>query len=267
MAVAAALAGLVVLLGWWFQDRLIYLPSGRAGTPEEVALPGAAEVEVHTEDGLTLTAWFVRARRRFPSGAVLVLPGNAGNRSLRAPLAAALADEGFDVLLVDYRGYGGNPGRPSQDGLLADARAARAVLLDESRVEQVAYFGESLGAGVATALAVEEPPDALVLRSPFTSLEDIARVHYGWLPVGVLLRDRFEVEEQVGEYDGPVLVIAGARDSIVPPQQSRRVAEEAPQSQYVEIAGADHNDAALLAGADVVDAVVAFLRSEGFSDE
>jgi fermentation-respiration switch protein FrsA (DUF1100 family) len=103
---------------------------------------------------------------------VLVFNGNGGNRAHRAPLAAALSRSGLAVLLFDYRGYGGNPGAPTEPGLLADARAARAYLASRPGVDpgRLVYLGESLGAAVAVALAVEVPPLALVLRSPFTSL-------------------------------------------------------------------------------------------------
>jgi fermentation-respiration switch protein FrsA (DUF1100 family) len=130
---------------------------------------------------------------------------------------------------------------------------------DEVDADRIAYAGESIGAGVAAALAVERPPAALVLRSPFTSLVEVGKVHYPLLPVGLLLRDRFPVLEQVRRYEGPVLVIWGEADTIVPPQQSRAVAEAAPRSRRVVISGADHNDAALLNGEELIEAIVEFL--------
>ena len=122
------------------------------------------------------------------------------------------------MLLLDYRGYVGNPGSPSEDGLLADARAARAYLLSRADVDpaRLVYFGESLGAAVAVALAAEHPPAALILRSPFTSLADIAAVHYPFLPAGLMLRDRYESIERIGRVRAPLLVVAGQRDRIVP---------------------------------------------------
>jgi len=241
-----------------FQDRLIYLPMGGAGTPAEADLPQAQEVTLTTEDDLQLSAWFVPADGE-ATATVLFLPGNAGNRSLRAPLAAALAARDIDVLLLDYRGYGGNPGRPSADGLLADARAARRFLADRETGPLV-YFGESLGSGVAARLASEDPPDGLVLRSPFTTLADVGARHYPFLPVRLLLRDDVDVKAHVARYDGPVLVVAGDRDSIVPTEQSRAVAEAAG-AELLVVAGADHNDRALLDGDEMIDAVVRFARA------
>src|SRR5690606_27765101 len=117
--------------------------------------------------------------------------GNGGDRSMRVPLASALNRMGLSVLLFDYRGYGGNPGSPSEEGLAADARAAQAWLAAQPGVDQIVYFGESLGGAVAVRLAVERSPVALILRSPFTSLADVASVHYPWLPVRRLLLDRY----------------------------------------------------------------------------
>ena len=162
------------------------------------------------------------------------------------------------MLLFDYRGYGGNPGHPSEDGLALDARAAYRFLIEDEGVEhkRLIYFGESLGAAVVSELATEHPPGGLLLRSPFTSLADVGRVHYPFLPVGALLRDRYPVIDHVRHVDVPVTVLYGTRDSIVPPELSRAVAEAAPGHATVVTIDANHNDAALLDGTDLIAAVV-----------
>ena len=256
-----AAAVLILGLAWAFQRKLIYFPDGDV-PPAGRVLPMASEVTFRTEDGLELKGWFLPAAD--PAGAVLVFNGNAGNRSFRAPLAAALAESGFSVLLFDYRGYGGNPGRPTEVGLLADARGARAYLEDRGDVDpaRIVYFGESLGAAVALAAAVERPPAALVLRSPFTSMADVGKHHYPFLPVGLLLRDRYPSLERVGHLDCPLLVIAGGRDTIVPPSQSRALFEAAPSGfkRFLPLPGADHNDFELLAGPELINEVTHFFR-------
>jgi fermentation-respiration switch protein FrsA (DUF1100 family) len=262
VAVAAVIALLVVALAWAFQRRLIYL-AGPGPVPSAAAvLPGAEDVSFRTEDGLRLPGWFVPARGRGTGGAVLVLNGNAGDRSDRAPLAEELARSGLSVLLFDYRGYGGSPGHPSEAGLAMDARAARNYLAARPgvRPDSIAYFGESLGAAVAIGLALEHPPAALVLRSPFTTLVDVGRLHYPFLPVRWLLKDRFDSIGRVGAVRCPLLIVAGGADDIVPPEQSRRLYEAAREpKRYVEIAGASHNDWALLAGRPLLKATVAFI--------
>jgi pimeloyl-ACP methyl ester carboxylesterase len=174
----------------------------------------------------------------------------------RAGLARALSERGFTVLLMDYRGYGGNPGAPSEDGLARDADAAIAAL---TRLgfppERTIYLGESLGTGVAAALSVRHPPAGLVLRSPFTELSDAGAHHYPWLPVRLLLRDRFPVIEHVRNLDVPVTVIYGSEDSVVPARLSAQVADSAAVLvEEVVHEGADHNDAVMF-GPDVAAAV------------
>jgi len=197
-----------------------------------------------------------------PGPAVLVCNGNGGDRSMRAALAAALSRMGLAVLLFDYRGYGGNPGVPSEEGLAADARAALAYLAGRPEVDpdRVVYFGESLGAAVALRLATERPPAALVLRSPFASLAEVGRHHYPVLPVSLLLRDRYDSAALAGRLASPLLVVAGARDRIVPLAHTRRLFAAAPQpKRLVVLDRADHNDPDLLAGPRLVDELRSFL--------
>jgi len=255
--------GAIVALAWLFQRRLIYLPLVHHVPPAASVLPGAEEIRLSTADGLQLGAWFVRPDTGFARATILVLNGNAGNRSFRAPLAERLAAAGFAVLLMDYRGYGGNPGRPTEQGLIADARAARRYLISRLDVDPngLVYFGESLGAAVAVALAAEAPPAALILRSPFASLTELGRIHYPFLPVSLLLADRYPSIDRIRAVRSPLLVIAGDADRIVPPSQSRRLFDAAPMAdkRLLWVAGADHNDWELLAGDALIDGVVDFV--------
>ncbi|KQY47932.1 alpha/beta hydrolase [Cellulomonas sp. Root137] len=259
----AAVVAVVLLVGIGlvlaFQRSLVFVPDRSSPPAVDDALPGAREVSLRTTDGLTLTAWHLPAPEGCTS-TVLVMPGNGGHRGSRAPLAAALASAGFGVLLLEYRGYGGNPGSPSEAGLTRDARAARAYLLDAGVPEtSLIYLGESLGAAVAAGLAAEHPPAALVLRSPFTTLADAARAAYR-VPVGALLLDRFDVVAAVRRTTMPVAVVLGGADTTVPPGLSRSVADAAREARRevveVVVPAADHNDAPLVSGPDLVDAVV-----------
>jgi pimeloyl-ACP methyl ester carboxylesterase len=259
---ALVATGLVVVLLmtllWALQRHLVYVPGTDPVGPAGDVLPGARDVELRTADGLRLGAWFVPARGGDRGLTVLVAPGNAGDRSLRAPLARALSREGLSVLLLDYRGYAGNPGSPSEEGLALDVRAARSFLVDDEGIpaERLLYLGESLGAAVATELATEHPPAGLILRSPFVDLASVGSHHYPFLPVRTLLRDRYPLAASLAEVDAPVSVVLGTGDAVVPAEQSRRVAEAAPRlRQLVEIPGADHNDPALVSGRPLVTVV------------
>lgn len=261
LGVLVVLVVLFVAAVYLLQRHLIYLPAGDPFAPEAVGVPDAESLTFTTADDVDLDAWYIPADGE-AVGAVLVLPGNAGNRSYRAPLAAELRRVGLATLLVDYRGYGGNPGRPTQEGLLADARAAATALQRRSGLDddRLIYFGESLGAAVATGLAAERPPAALILRSPFPSLVAVGRRVYPWLPVSALLRDRYPSDEWIAEYGGPTLVVAGDADTLVPLPLSRQLADAAGEPVDVEVVrGAGHNDRALLDGEQMIAAIVAFL--------
>lgn len=260
--IAAVIAAFLVLI-WTVQRRLMYFPTGGVPTPDEIGLTDVEPVTFETTDGLDLSGWFVAASAPSPRVTVLVFNGNAGNRAHRVPLAAALHRHGLQVLLVDYRGYGGNPGAPTESGLAADSRAARAYLVGRPDVDaaRLVYFGESLGTAVAVDLAVEHPPAALVLRSPFTSMADVGQHHYPFLPVRLLLRDRFAAIDQIRRIRVPLLVIAGGHDRIVPIENSRRLydAAVAPKTLLV-LPDADHNDDELLAGDEMIRGIVRFLQ-------
>lgn len=259
VVVVVIVMGLAIGGGYMFQRSLIYQPMSGPVGPASGTLSGGQDVTLHTSDGLRLSAWF------FPAGgadahdpedpAVLVAPGNGGNRSLRAPLAEALTERGMSVLLLEYRGFGENEGNPTEDGLARDVRAAHDYLTGQAGVDQdrLLYFGESLGAGVVSELATQRAPAGMLLRSPFTDLADTASHHFPFLPVRTLLRERYPVTENVRALAGvPIRVVYGTQDSVVPAEQSREVAEVAGTEPTV-VDGADHNDLVLLEGEELVE--------------
>jgi uncharacterized protein len=255
--VVLLLGGTVVGMLWALQRQLIYFPDPTPVPPAGDVIADARDVTLHTADGLELGAWFVPATGQTDTRmAVLVAPGNGGNRAGRAGFAQELSRRGLAVLVMDYRGYGGNPGSPSEEGIAADADAAVEALQKLGYpLQRTVYFGESLGSGVVAALQVRHPPAGVVLRSPFTELADVGAHHYPWLPVRTLLRDRFPVLDHLAAGDVPITVIYGDRDSVVPTGLSARVADQAPSlAERVVISGADHNDPGMF-GPRVADAV------------
>ncbi len=262
LRIALVTSGVVVLLlsaAWGLQRRLVYFPSSTPVPSAASVIPGARDVLLTTSDGLELGAWYVPAGAADRGVTVLVAHGNAGDRAGRAPLARALAAKGFAVLMFDYRGYGGNPGSPSEAGFIRDAGAARDFLIDRigTRPDRLLYYGESIGAAVVTALATQHPPGAMLLRSPFTSLAAAGQVHYPYLPLRLLLRDTYPVAQQIEQVKAPVTVVYGDADTVIPSSQSKQVAASAPAlRRAVRVDGADHNDLALGAGPALIDAVV-----------
>jgi uncharacterized protein len=247
----------LVVLAAVFQRSLIYLPDATTPVPPT----GVEEVDLHTGDESALTAWFVPTEQPAAS-VILYLPGNAGNRAGRIPVARELNQRGHHVLLLDYRGYGGNPGRPSEEGLIADGLTAFDHLAgrDDIDPDAIVVLGESVGTGVAATTPPDRPAAGVVLRSPFPDLGEVGASAYPILPVRTLLRDRFATVERLEDRDLPVLVVAGGADRIVPTELSREVAESL-DARFVEIEGAGHNDAALFTGTTYLDAVDEHVRA------
>ncbi len=262
VAIVVVLAVVVVYGALWaLQRKMIYQPDTSQVPPASTVVDGAQDVTLRTDDGLELGAWLVPPDPSTDRGlAVLFAAGNAGNREGRAAIAQLLSDRGFTVLLMDYRGYGGNPGSPTEDGLASDARAAAAFLKQQGfSPQKTIYFGESLGSAVVARLQDESPPGGVVLRSPFTSMADVAADIVPWAPVRLLLRDQFPVTEYVASSDVPTTVIWATDDSLIDPTMSEQVADAAQQNGHLveamTLPGADHNDP-VTAGAQVADAVV-----------
>lgn len=250
VAASAALLGLL----WAFQRSLVYLPD----TASVQAPPEVREVDLATTDGLRLEAWIVEPDATSDrSTAVLYAPGNAGNRAGRLDTGRALAAEGFTVLLLDYRGYGGNPGRPTEDGLANDALAAADLLVAEGfEPARTVYVGESIGTGVVARLQADRPPAGMLLRSPFTDFGAVAAHHLPWVPTGLLLRDRFPLLDDLAGSQVPVSVVRGSKDEVVPTQQSADVARSVENLvEEVVIDGVGHNDPEMF-GEPVVAATV-----------
>ena len=262
LLIPIAVAVVLLLAFWTGQRRLMYFPFGEVPSIASLHLDDVQEVGFNAADGLHLSGWLFTVGAAGPARTVIVFNGNAGNRAYRVALATALRRIGLQVLLFDYRGYGGNPGSPTEQGLAIDARAAREFLVNERHIEpqSLIYFGESLGTGVAVTLATEHPPAALILRSPYTSMADVGQHHYPWLPVRLLLRDRYDSLARIPRVQTRLLIIAGERDSVVPAEFSQRLYDAASQPKtFVAIPGADHNDDELLDGKMVIDAIAKFV--------
>ncbi len=205
---------------------------------------------------------------------MIYFPGNAGHRGYRALELDVISRIGADVYLFDYRGYGDNPGSPSEEKLADDARSIWRTVTEKrgARPSQVCLLGESLGGGVATRLAAEvcaagTPPGGLILRSTFSSLVDVAAHHYWWLPVRALLIDRFPSTDRIATVTCPILVIHGTADTIVPFSNGQRLFEAAPEKSQQSIAktfaplrGAGHNDILYVARDEYRNAVQDFFE-------
>lgn len=227
------------------QRGLIYHPDRTR--PDRVA-NGAADmtvIETRTEDGIALSGWFVPPGEDQDAPIILIFHGNAGNIGIRTPLARPFIERGWGVLLAEYRGFGGNRGKPTENGLYADGQAWFKWLADKGYApDKIIVYGESLGSGVATEIAHLHPDiRALVLQSGFGALADIGRIHYPYLPVGPLLLDRYENAAKLPAMHVPVLILHGARDTLIPPAQGGKALYAAANEpkKLVLFDGAGHN--------------------------
>jgi fermentation-respiration switch protein FrsA (DUF1100 family) len=169
------------------------------------------------------------------------------------------------VLLFDYRGYGRSSGRPSEGGTYRDARAARSALLAQDGIDaaRLLYLGESLGAAVALDLALAARPRGLVLQSAFTSVRDMARVHYPFLP-RLVVPDAYPSLRTIGEVASPLLVLHGERDEIAPVRHAEALLEAAPGPKEIRLfPGVGHNDLVPLAGAAYAEAIASWWERIG----
>ncbi len=252
MVVAAAILVLVVLaVTLWTQleRRFIFFPSSDiVSTPDDVGL-AYEDVFFTTSDGLRLHAWFVPGTTDIT---LLWFHGNGGNISHRTDDLAMFRHRlGMNLMIIDYRGYGRSDGKPSEQGTYRDARAALRYLEGMPGVspERIVYFGRSLGAAVAVELAVDRPPLALVLVSPFASIGDMARIAFPRLPVGWLVRNKYNSLARVAKIQRPLLILHGDRDETVPISQGEKLFAAAnPPKRFQVLLGTGHNDS--LAGGE-----------------
>ena len=250
--------GAVVLLAFLFQRKLMYFPgSSPVETPSGDPYSSLEDVTLSTQDGLRIRGWYWPGTRPVT---LLIFHGNGGHRGHRLEWLEDLHSLGMGVFLLDYRGYGGSEGSPTEAGLYLDAEAARSWV-EKRTGSAIVYFGESLGTSVAVELARRHPPSALILQSGFSSAVDVARRAYPFLPVRLLLKDRFETRAKLPEAAAPVLVIHGDKDSIVPASMGRSLYEAArePREWYL-VPGADHNDLPWVGGRAYLERIDEFVR-------
>ncbi|MFP3873392.1 MAG: alpha/beta hydrolase [Thiohalophilus sp.] len=246
-----AIAGGYLLLTvavYFYQPHLLFLPGlpsrELARTPADIDL-AYKDVDLQTRDGVNLHGWWVEHPQ--PRGTILFFHGNAGNISHRLQTLRLFHELGYRSLIIDYRGYGQSGGKPSEPGLYADAEAAWRYLRETRQLApgEIILSGRSLGAAVALYLAEQHPPRALILESAFTSVPDMAAVHYGWLPVRWLSRYQFDNRQRIAGLDCPVLIVHAREDEIAPYTQGRELYRLAPQpKQWLALTGG-HNDAQL----------------------
>ncbi len=204
------------------------------------AIKGVDRFFLETPDGETLSAWYKPPAGENPT--FLFFHGNGGRLDLKKWRFKRILDKGYGLMTLSYRGYPGSTGSPSEDGLLIDGRTAWQWLVERQAPENIIIHGLSLGSGVATALATEVEARALILETPFTSVEDVAAGNMPYFPVRWVLWDKFKSVDRISDVAEPLMIAHGTRDSVVPYEQGRALFKAANEPKtFVSIENGDHS--------------------------
>jgi fermentation-respiration switch protein FrsA (DUF1100 family) len=250
---------LLCVLFYLMQDKIIFLPTREIEqTPAAIGLR-FEDVTLTTPDGLRISAWYIPAPEA--RATLLFCHGNAGNISHRLDSIRIFHNRGLNVLIFDYRGYGTSEGSPDEKGTYRDAETAWTYLISEKHADpnRIVLFGRSLGGGVAAEMAKRHRAGALILESTFTSVADIGRKLYPFLPVAFFVKHEYATGDKIGAIDIPKLIIHSPQDEIIPFSHGMALYEmAAPPKKLMRISG-DHNTGFLTSGALYSDGLDAFL--------
>jgi uncharacterized protein len=237
IAIAALVSIIAFTAAAFFAQRQFFYPApqDRLNAPP----PGYEFVETKTSDGLTLRAAFKPAAGDKPM--LVFFHGNGDSIAGAHAATKMLTDAGYGALLVEYRGYGGNPGSPSEEGFYKDGEAAMAWLAQKgTSPSQIVLIGNSIGSGPATEMAVRNNPAGLILVSGFASLPFVVSDLFPFIPASLLVRDRFDNASKIGRVKSPILILHGDTDTLVRPVNAERLAAAAKGAQIVLVPGAGH---------------------------
>jgi uncharacterized protein len=213
------------------QRSLMYFPETIHTTPAAGGLPEAEEVSLTASDGVPIAVWHVPPQDGKP--VILYFHGNGGALHYRVARFQTLINNGIGLVALEYRGYGGLSGSPSEQGLIADAEAAYAFAVARYPAQRIVLWGESLGSGVAVALAAEKPVGRVILEAPFTSALAVGEERYWYLPVRFLMKDQFRSDERIGKVTAPLLILHGVHDRTIPYAMGEHLFELANKPKHI----------------------------------
>src|SRR5262249_18452602 len=232
---------LVVAVLYFAQRSMLYHPTALRIPPVDAGMPEAQEGELKTSDGETLVAWQVPPRDDKP--VVIYFHGNGEIIQWRIGHHRALIRDGAGLLAVNFRGYGGSTGTPTEDGLHRDAAAAYAFAAARYPAQRIVLCGGSLGTGGAVKLAAEQPVAKLILEAPYTATSDVAAEMFPFVPVRWLMKDQLHSDQWIGKVHVPVLIMQGSRDEVIPIRFGERLFALANEpKRFVRFDGGGHND-------------------------
>ncbi len=243
----------------FFQQHFIYFPHNEiVSTPKSISLD-YEDLTLTTSDGIDLHAWWVP--NPDSRATLLFLHGNAGNISHRLDSINIFHQLGFSVLIIDYRGYGKSAGKPSEEGTYIDAETAWLYLTNDKKIDsdEIIIFGRSLGGAIATWLSDRYTSAALIIESTFTSIPDIGKHYYPYLPTNFVARIRYPSIEKISNINSPLLVIHSTNDEIVPYKFGKELFNQAKEPKtFLDIVGG-HNDGFISSGNTYIDGINDFV--------
>jgi fermentation-respiration switch protein FrsA (DUF1100 family) len=246
---------LVVAVLYFAQRSMLYHPTALRIPPAEAGMPEAQEVELDTSDGEKLVAWHVPPRGDKP--VEIYFHGNGEIVQWGVARHRATTQDGTGLIALNFRGYGGSTGTPTEDGLHRDAAAVYAFAAARYRPDRIVLRGVSLGTGVAVKLASEQPVGKLILEAPYTSTADVAAELYPFAPVRWLMKDQLHSDQWIGKVHAPLLIMHGARDDVVPIRFGERLFALANEpKRFVRFDNGGHNDLDRYGAADVARAFI-----------
>ena len=258
----------IMILPKFIEKGLIFHPDkgNDSITPDAYGIE-YDDVTFRTEDGLNLHGWFVPGKKSSPDEdlhTLLWFHGNAGNINHRLGNIKMLHERvQVNVFIIDYRQYGRSEGKISEKGTYIDARAALAHLHSQKEInqEKIIFFGRSLGSAVAVELALKEKCRALILETPFTSILEMGKKLYPFLPVSLLLKTKYDSLSKIRNIKVPILIMHGDKDDLVPFEHGKRLYDMANEpKEFYTIPGAGHNDTHIVGGDEYFDVIRNFVK-------
>jgi fermentation-respiration switch protein FrsA (DUF1100 family) len=242
LVVLALLVALGVVGTRVLQQRLLYMPDTQRTLPIEADLPEVVERELIMADGEKIVTWWGKAQPGCPT--LLYVHGNGGSLVTRSERIRKYMAHGYGIVMMTYRGFGGSTGRPTETANVSDAKEVyEAVRASGIPARDIVIYGESLGTGVAVQVVAEKAVGGVILDAPYTSIVDLATLHYPYLPARWLMTDRYETLRFAARVKAPVLIVHGEADDIIPVAMSRQVAAALTGPvQVATFAGAGHSD-------------------------
>lgn len=242
LGIVILLTTLLFTMLYFFQEKLIFLPTKLAQDYQYTFQEPFEEVFLEAEDGARLNA--LHFKRNNPKGLILYFHGNAGDLSRWGQITTFFVHKGYDVLVMDYRTYGKSTGELNEKKLYEDAMAFYKLALEQYQESDIIVYGRSLGTTFATHVAANHRPGQLILETPFYSLEEVAKNRFSWLPITLLLQYRFRTHLYINQVDCPITIFHGTEDSVVPFEHGKKLFDSIGKSSktFVRIDGGEHND-------------------------